>query len=108
MTHEEAYQYCYDLNAKLIEVYSEEQMLQLDVILDHEGSIAYWMGGTDMFHEGSWIWGNSGLPVQEFIWDINRPYNDSTKNCLLWDGTYDCGHDWYCTSEFYPLCQIVI
>ena len=37
--------------------------------LDHEDvPWNYWLGGSDMDHEGRWIWLNSGQIVEDFIW----------------------------------------
>ena len=35
----------------------------------HEGSYRFWLGGSDMGHEGDWKWINSGEPVPDFVWN---------------------------------------
>merc|ERR1719422_1685363 len=70
MSLQNAYEFCYNLdtNARVIEVYREEQMDFLSVIIDQAGFGYYWLGGSDMAHEGEWKWLNSGETVRPFVW----------------------------------------
>ena len=78
---------------------------------EYSGSTLFWLGGTDIGHEGTWIWESSVEPVDDFVWDENEPGSGITYNCMAWyrkDSVdkaidYDCDH-----SFFYPLCQIPI
>ena len=75
MNNEEAYNYCYDQDARLLEVHDEDQKDQLELVLHHEQeSNSFWLGATDLYHEGAWIWGNSMKPVEEFIWEEGEDY----------------------------------
>ena len=93
VTHKEmhlddAYTFCFSLDqrARVIEIYTEEQLDFLNIILsrylkakvecifsnsiaDHDGSFHYWLGGSDLAREGDWKWLNSGEPVPNFIWN---------------------------------------
>lgn len=86
---DDAYQYCYELDsrARLIEIYTEEQMEFLVVALgifrqfyfnywinlDHKRG-DYWLGAADMAHEGEFRWLFSGEPVGEYVWHEGYRY----------------------------------
>ena len=88
---EDAYTFCYELDprARIIEIYTEEQMDFLTIILsidnffnsidwetvfvsDHETAENYWLGGSDMGHEGEWKWINSGQTIADFVWQTGE------------------------------------
>ena len=70
----------------------------------------FWLGGTDIGHEGTWIWESSVEPVADFVWYESQPNDRISENCMGWhryDG-HDKAHDLDCDGSWYPLCQIPI
>ena len=69
MTWGEAYEYCWNLNARLLEFDTELQMKELNLIIENE-SVKHnnWIGATDFGSEGTFKWIESGQDVGNFSW----------------------------------------
>jgi hypothetical protein len=39
------------------------------------GTSRFWIGLTDLFHEGKWVWASSGTAATYTNWDITQPDN---------------------------------
>merc|ERR1719481_1199740 len=96
MSWQDAYIYCYNLDsrARLLEIYNEDDMIYITALLgqEYQGSIYFWLGGTDIGHEGTWIWESSMEAVADFVWEENHPREAITLNCMYWyhnSGYYD-------------------
>ena len=125
MTYLAAYEFCAKLDAFLLELQSEQQLIFLDQILGKkilptsiidfitivqcwglEGVFRYWIGASDLFHDGQWNWIHSGEPVGSFIWGFGNPTNDVTENCAYLEAPSHIAYDISCElGAFYPLCQ---
>merc|ERR1719300_1162675 len=105
MSWQDAYIYCYNLDsrARLLEIYNEDDMIYITALLGRESqgaSLYFWLGGTDIGHEGTWIWESSVEPVADFVWQDNEPGSGISYNCMGWfhydnDG-YDKAYDLPC------------
>ena len=113
MTWLEANVYCqrYE-NGQLLEIHDE---LQLDFLLmetnnfaDYDEYRVWWIGGTDIDHEGKWTWESSGLPIKDFIWSSKQPDGGTDQNCLDLEYTNYLAHDTRCNNLYYPICQFLI
>ena len=80
----------------------------LNPVSDHEGAYVFWLGGTDLGNEGSWIWLGSREPVPDFAFFDGQPSEGINANWMGWWPTRDGGGDDACDRTFYPLCQIPI
>ena len=74
-----------------------------------DGSNTYWIGATDLFHEGQWTWAHSGFPIGPFIWHVGQPSCDIECNCAYVSSNYFV-YETRCVYEtaegwHYPLCQ---
>ena len=136
MTWGEAYEYCWNLNARLLEFDTELQMKELNLIIENE-SVKHnnWIGATDFGSEGTFKWIESGQDVGNFSWHPGagfyssdylfhnmssflcntnisftkgQPEGGSRENCMWWSSGDYAGHDFSCTSHNYPMCQIVV
>merc|ERR1719342_1889091 len=113
MSWQDAYIYCYNLDsrARLLEIYNEDDMIYITALLGRESQNSFfWLGGTDIGHEGTWIWESSVEPVDDFVWYGNEPDNGISANCMIWYryNGYDKARDAICDNSYYPLCQIPI
>ena len=68
-------------------------------------SYPYWIGATDLFHEGQWTWTSSGKTVGAFIWDIGQPAGAIAHNCAYLKRFSHTAFDNPCGFDLYPLCQ---
>merc|ERR1712025_1367353 len=107
MNYFEAYEFCWNLDAVLIEIRSEQQLAFLDQILSlyPYSSYPFWIGATDLFHEGQWTWTSSGKTVGSFIWDIGQPEGGISHNCANLNRFSHTAFDNPCEWNLYPLCQ---
>ena len=47
-----------------------------------EGPRDWWIGLSDLGHEGSWVWQHSGRPAQFTSWGV-PPNSTTTANCAV-------------------------
>ena len=45
---------------------------------------SWWMGGTDLHHEGSWVW-MSGAPWGYENWNDGEPNQNGNEDCTAFD-----------------------
>merc|ERR1719342_1846683 len=105
MSWQDAYIYCYNLDsrARLLEIYNEDDMIYITALLGRESptSADFWLGGTDIGHEGTWIWEGSIEPVADFVWKENYPRDSISVNCMTWQriNGYDKAVDLPCDAS---------
>ena len=73
----------------------------------------FWLGGTDLGHEGTWIWISSIQPVEDFVWykdALGEPHESVNDNCMAWyrNRGFDKARNYPCSDSHYPLCQILV
>ena len=73
----------------------------------------FWLGGTDLGHEGTWIWISSMQPVEDFVWykdALGEPHESVNDNCMAWyrNRGFDKARNYPCSDSHYPLCQILV
>lgn len=106
--------YCNALNpnAFLAEIFSDETQLVVAALASELPSYVWWLGATDFYKEGTWMWSKTNTEMEFSAWDEGQPSNDmDNEDCLimnrgnlsekrLWD-------DVSCTKNLgKPLCQI--
>ena len=130
MNYADAVTFCKDRDSRLIEIDSQEQLnFTMEKLLTISEDVAWqsfpegvpwetplqykawWGGATDTVEEGSWVWTQSGNPVQDFIWQSKQPNSKGGyQNYLCFEikpsgdtpiGGNDFDHD----SKNFPLCQ---
>ena len=120
LTHSEAVKFCEKKHGHLIEIDSQAQLdyvvNTLKIIsknvrvfpLGFSHAKGWWGGATDEDKEGTWLWEESGAPVQSFVWGTNpqqpNSHGDEDNFCFL-DWTGFKGNDVAGTHKMYPLCQ---
>ena len=121
LTHSEAVTFCEKKNGHLVEIDSQAQMDYVVNILKsisknvrvfplgYSHAKGWWGGASDKDKEGTWLWEESGRPVQSFVWGTNpqqpNSHGDEDYFCFLdWTGLK--GNDVAGTHKMYPLCQI--
>ena len=82
------------------------------------GEKKFWIGLTDLAHEGSWVWLSSGKPAEYTNWLGNNPDNagKSEHFAHMVNSTYsrrwnDCANDdgiGFCSLGSFALCQFVL
>ena len=115
MNWTQAKSFCEKQNSRLVEIHDTNQKLFIksyikiiDAISDAQ--IDWWAGGMDDADK-DWIWAESRLPIQDFVWASgepteNRNHNDTmclnSKSCKLEVVACDCLN----TSDMKPICQV--
>ena len=102
---------CDRLNARLVEILTNEQMdFIVQKMKNKCGSdICEWWGGANKKSEGTWIWEESGNLVASFIWengteptvtDTSVQYSSCFKSILDYQGSACRGYN-----TLLPICQ---
>jgi len=99
----DAMQCCYFQHGYLAEPLNAEEndkiKTYLQISVGGDLQQYWWIGGTDMHHEGSWTW-MSGAPWMFDSWADGEPNQNGNEDCTA----YDCqaGFGWmdlYCDSD---------
>ncbi|XP_076079160.1 galactose-specific lectin nattectin-like [Mytilus galloprovincialis] len=104
MTWMEAQSVCYSLGGSLATVSNYYEMIFLKS-MTHVYPNKVWLGGTDMFSEGRWVWIENLESISYNNWYTNQP-NGGRENCLVWlpyRGYF--WHDSSCKKNFKFVCQ---
>ena len=84
-----------------------QQALLLDPSISHleEG---YWLGGSDLLSEGTWIWDSDSSPITYTAWGVGEPTGSPIENCIAI--TKNHSHYWSdedcLTTLQRPLCEM--
>lgn len=108
----EAQVYCENNGAFLPEMIDdelEEILVEYAIQIGDEDSVIFWLGGTDLGHEGDWIWQHSDTKTTEFFWADEQPNASTTFNCLTLTAEYGSELGWYDTKcegwTYSTICQ---
>ncbi|XP_041103278.1 lactose-binding lectin l-2-like [Polyodon spathula] len=98
--------HCLSLGGNLASVHSDDdnQFIQ-DLIKSNEKKVSLtWLGGSDCFKEGSWVW-TDGSKWDYSHWNKNEPNNQGVENCLHtnWGGSGGW-NDYSCTAQYPFVC----
>ncbi|CAL4073136.1 unnamed protein product, partial [Meganyctiphanes norvegica] len=82
----------------------------MDTIYSKDKGLGFWMGGSDVMAEDTWVWQYSQeiLPLSSSRWGSGLPWGGTEENCLAADGYYyDTAqfYDGYCTTRAWFVCQ---
>nr|XP_022293575.1 perlucin-like isoform X3 [Crassostrea virginica]XP_022294207.1 perlucin-like isoform X1 [Crassostrea virginica] len=96
----EAVTFCRDINAEIVEIETKEENLFLkNFLVRNHTNVDIWIGGTDAFEEGHWLWINSQRPVTFTDWAPLEPYQGKGFECMTLTGRQgfrwnddDCSH----------------
>merc|ERR1711915_232117 len=84
MTFFDAMECCYYMKAYIAEPLSEAETSKINTYLtiSNGGDLqnTYWIGGTDLHHEGSWLW-LSGAPWSYTNWQDGEPNQNGNEDC---------------------------
>merc|ERR1712062_903682 len=98
-----AQEYCWDQGGYLAEITSADEEALVDTFLND--GITYWLGLTDLAHEGTYRWQESHQVAGYTNWCTGCPNSSDDYDCV-WKSFYDGygypgWHDVSCTSTFY-------
>ena len=113
------FQFCEYSGGILAEIQDEYEQREVELFLEQNaatGAQGYWIGLTDISHEGHWTWISSGKVAEYQNWHRGEPYNFNGKEHFAhlrtsyeWN---DCpntgGHPnqvTICDYNFHGLCQ---
>ncbi len=110
-------QFCEYDGGSLAEIIDEHNQKAIEMFLeavDPSGEYRYWIGLTDIFHEGTFIWATTGEKATYFNWISGQPDNRnngtehfvdivSTPNGREWN---DCSND--CGMSVRGICQFTL
>ncbi|XP_052088281.1 perlucin-like protein isoform X2 [Mytilus californianus] len=107
MTWMEAQSVCYSLGGFLATVSNSDEMKFIKSMTNiYPNKI--WLGGTDMFAEGRWVWIENLEPISYNHWYMgsHQPAGASAENCLIWHNSNGYfWHDVTCKSNYKFVCQ---
>ena len=74
----------------MVEIDSLEEKEALIGELERQGLMGYdapvygfWIGLTDIFHDGTWVWDHQGLPLNFSAWASGEPNNErGVQHCV--------------------------
>eukprot|EP00105_Crassostrea_gigas_P000807 XP_011412753.1 PREDICTED: C-type mannose receptor 2 [Crassostrea gigas] len=93
--------YCYQINAHLMEIESAEEQNWIASKVPGLGCI--WIGLTDQETEGIWRWSHSHSAPQNPQWLDGQPDGGTVQNCaMLYKGGWD---DYPCDSNLLFICE---
>ncbi|VDI25290.1 Hypothetical predicted protein [Mytilus galloprovincialis] len=105
MTWMDAQSLCNSIDGFLATVSNEEEMRFIKSMTGVSTNIV-WLGATDMFTEGRWVWIEDLKPMSYTTWYPGQPNNGKKGNCLIgyhYNEFY--WHDTGCYSKNRFICQ---
>ncbi|XP_061169443.1 perlucin-like [Saccostrea echinata] len=99
--------FCRNVDSTLAEINSadEDRFLRTHLIQNHI-SEHFWIGGTDAFAEGQWVWISNQKPLTYKGWAPGEPNNGVGGACLTL--AYHEGYHWnddHCRNEYDFICE---
>merc|ERR1711971_396143 len=81
---------CGQIGGHLVEIGSPEEQEALIWELRRQGLVGYdapvygfWIGLTDIFHDGTWVWDHQGQPLNFSAWASTEPNNErGVQHCV--------------------------
>lgn len=74
---------------------------------DSFDNVNYWIGGTDLEAEGSFLWVKTRAPFTFTDWHPSQP-NGGSEDCVAFNCFTDSTiqwHDFTCKHMFYYICE---
>ena len=93
---------CKQSGGYLVEIDSQEEQGAIRDEIDDRGwdgnsHFGFWIGLTDIFHDGTWVWDNLGKPLDFSNWASGEPNNyNGAQHCVamkVWGSVYDVDND---------------
>ncbi|CAG5124220.1 unnamed protein product [Candidula unifasciata] len=108
VTFAAAEEMCKFYSAHLAEIDSATENNFLKSIARNKSSGAVWIGGTDVFNEGTWLWLSTGHRIFNFLdWAPGQPDDSAGEDCL---GLYGVSNyqwnDFICSNLGTFICEI--
>ncbi|XP_048765293.1 perlucin-like [Ostrea edulis] len=103
----DAVDFCRDSDAELVEIETadENSFLRTHLQRNHTNE-HFWVGGTDAFTEGHWIWINTRQPFTFTDWAPLEPYQGVGNDCMTL--AYHEGYHWnddVCDHKYDFICE---
>merc|ERR1719234_2261477 len=109
----EARRDCQQKGGHLVEIDSKEEE---EAIIDGisrqgwDGDLGFWIGLTDIFHDGTWVWDHFGRPLNFSNWAPGEPNNlNGLQHCAALDlyvgGWTDVGCDSVRAEQYGSICE---
>ncbi|BFZ25379.1 hypothetical protein BsWGS_28418 [Bradybaena similaris] len=99
---------CATSNGHLAEIETSEENEFLKNISRTEKVLNTFLGGTDVFDEGVWVWASSGNNIYPFVdWAPGEPNELQGEDCLVFYGVEDYRwDDFYCNMPANFICEV--
>ncbi|XP_048733097.2 perlucin-like protein [Ostrea edulis] len=81
-------------------------------LMDKNNCSIVWLGASDWTIEGIWVWEPHGDRLNYTHFDVGRPNNLGTENCLLIDGSSHSHHSYKwddrgCEKQYCYVCELM-
>ncbi|XP_025097814.1 low affinity immunoglobulin epsilon Fc receptor-like isoform X2 [Pomacea canaliculata] len=101
---------CRLLSANLVEITSKEESDFISRFLSGHSAISTWIGATDIFSEGKFVWMPEGEPVNFTNWAPGEPNHNTgtgSEDCVILDENRSWHwNDIACTTAAYFVCEM--
>ena len=99
--------------AEIIDEHNQKAIEMFLLAADPTGKGSFWIGLTDLFHEGTFIWPSTGEKATYFNWNDAQPdnaYNKSEHFGLIWPTSVERKWNDYFNDKtgIYALCQFSV
>merc|ERR1719295_70918 len=93
---------CKQSGGYLVEIDSRDEQDAIQYEIDNRGwdgrsHFGFWIGLTEIFHDGTWVWDNLGKPLDFSNWASGEPNNyNGAQHCVamkVWGSVYDGEND---------------
>ena len=114
MNWTQAATFCEKKNSRLVEIEDTTQKMFITNYIKiinaiNNAKISWWTGGTEDDKE-NWLWAQSRLPIQDFVWAPGQPVRNNTNTkslCLYNSNNYSLdAYGCFITASLKPICQV--
>lgn len=82
-------------------------LFSVTVFTDAFSSELFWLGGTDQYMDGHWVWSSSNATIApSFWWEKATPTSNNSFNCLtVGKFTLNRFKDENCSAKHFFVCE---
>ncbi|XP_025098347.1 snaclec trimecetin subunit beta-like isoform X1 [Pomacea canaliculata] len=106
-TYAEALTICTKEAGDLLQINSESENRYIARLLPQNLAYSVWLGITDLFEEGVWMYSGRGTDLTYTKWSSNQPDNyNGMEDCAALNITTKLWYDTHCGSRLFFVCEV--